>query len=113
MKDHYDFSNGRKNPHAAAIKEHGYSITVHYSPEDVSAFDDTKDLIEALVDLMPDEAAKRLLAHIKKEGYDLPDSIRLLDDDEMSNEPVPQQMATGEQICAEPEVPYRRQGDIE
>ena len=32
-----DFSKARKNPYAKRIKEHGYSITIHYSPEDVAA----------------------------------------------------------------------------
>ena len=39
MKEYYDFSNGRKNPHAATIKKQGYSITVHYSPQDIEEGD--------------------------------------------------------------------------
>jgi hypothetical protein len=31
-----DFSKARKNPYAERIREHGFSVTVHYSPEDVS-----------------------------------------------------------------------------
>ena len=31
-----DFTNARKNPHAESIRKYGYSITVHYSPEDVA-----------------------------------------------------------------------------
>jgi len=32
-----DFSKARKNPYAEKIRKHGYSITIHYSPEDVAA----------------------------------------------------------------------------
>jgi len=32
-----DFANARKNPFADRIKKHGYSITIHYSPEDVAS----------------------------------------------------------------------------
>jgi hypothetical protein len=65
-------SKGRKNPHAEKIKKEGYSVTVHYSPEDVANgdFDDTKDIVAALVDLMSKEEATRLLLHIK-ENYNL------------------------------------------
>lgn len=68
-----DLTKGRKNPHATKIKKEGYSITVHYSPEDVAEghFDDTKEIIQALVELMPSHDSKRLLAHIK-EHYELP-----------------------------------------
>ena len=31
-----DFSNVRKNPFAKRIKENGFSITVHYSSDDVA-----------------------------------------------------------------------------
>jgi hypothetical protein len=73
MKDFYDFSKGRKNPHAAKIKKEGYSITEHYSPQDVSdgLMDDTKDIIQALVELMSADDSKRLLIHIKNH-YHLP-----------------------------------------
>ena len=72
MKAHYDFSQGRKNPHAEAIRSKGYSITEHYSPEDVANgdIDDTKDIIAALVELMTREEATRLLRHIK-DNYNL------------------------------------------
>ena len=58
-----DFSTARKNPHAESIKKHGYSITIHYSPEDVANM--TKHSIEqidsiedmAWLDLDPDEIA--------------------------------------------------------
>jgi hypothetical protein len=66
-----DFSKGRKNPHASKIKREGYSITMHYSPKDITHLNDTKDIIEALVELMSEEESKHLLAHIK-ENYDLP-----------------------------------------
>ena len=47
MQEYYNFSNGRKNPHAATIKQQGNSITVHYSPQDIEEgdFDDTTHLI--------------------------------------------------------------------
>ncbi|MCL2426705.1 MAG: hypothetical protein FWD05_10265 [Oscillospiraceae bacterium] len=32
-----DFAKAKKNPYAKRIKENGYSITIHYSPEDVTA----------------------------------------------------------------------------
>jgi len=32
-----DFDRAVKNPFAKRIKEHGYSITIHYSPADVAA----------------------------------------------------------------------------
>jgi hypothetical protein len=32
-----DFRNARKNPYADKIKKHGYTIQIHYSPEDVAA----------------------------------------------------------------------------
>ena len=43
------------------------------SPEDIANghFDDTKDIIEALVGLMSVDESKRLLAYIK-DNYDLP-----------------------------------------
>ena len=80
MKECYDFSNGRKNPHAEKINKEGYSITVHYSPKDISDghFDDTKDIIQALVELMTVSDTKRLLTHIKN-NYDLPCSPDLWD----------------------------------
>ena len=31
-----DFSTARKNPFADKIKKHGYTIQIHYSPEDVA-----------------------------------------------------------------------------
>ncbi|MCL2056013.1 MAG: hypothetical protein FWH02_02195 [Oscillospiraceae bacterium] len=73
MKEYYDFSNGRKNPHAEAILKEGYSVTVHYSPQDIakSHLDDTKDIIQALVELMSADDLKRLVRHIRN-NYDLP-----------------------------------------
>ena len=32
-----DFAKSRKNPFAERIRKHGYSITIHYSPEDVAS----------------------------------------------------------------------------
>ena len=68
-----DFSKGRKNPHAKKIKESGYSITIHYTPDDIARgeLDDTKDILQALIELMSTDDAKRLLLHIKN-NYDLP-----------------------------------------
>ena len=73
MKEYYDFSKGRKNPHAEKILKEGYSITVHYSPQDIAEdnFDDTKDIIQALVEIMSADDSKRLLNHIR-DNYDLP-----------------------------------------
>ena len=73
MKEYYDFSKGRKNPHAEKILKEGYSVTVHYSPQDIAEghFDDTKDIIQALVELMSADDSKQLLAYIKN-NYDLP-----------------------------------------
>jgi hypothetical protein len=75
MKEYYDFSKGRKNSHAEKILKEGYSVTIHYSPEDITEgyFDDTKDIIQALVELISDDDAKHLLAHIK-DNYEFPSS---------------------------------------
>ena len=80
MKEYYDFSKGRKNPHAEKILKEGYSVTVHYSPQDIAEghFDDTKDIIQALVELMSEDDSKRLLTYIKN-NYDLPCSPDLWD----------------------------------
>ena len=68
-----DFSKARKNPHAATIKENGYSVIIHYSPEDVAngRIDDMKDIVQALVELMTESETKQLLQHIRN-NYDLP-----------------------------------------
>lgn len=73
MPEIIDFSKARKNPFADRIKKEGYSVTIHYSPEDVATgnIDDKKDIVAALVDLMTAEETARLLLHIK-ENYDLP-----------------------------------------
>jgi hypothetical protein len=67
MKAHYDFSKGLKNPYSETILQKGYSITEHYSPEDVANddIDDTKDIISALVELMTKEESTQLLLYIK------------------------------------------------
>ena len=72
MKAHYDFSKGRKSLHAEVILQKGYSITEHYTSEDIinGDFDDTKDIVAALVELMSKEEVTRLLRHIK-ENYNL------------------------------------------
>ena len=63
----------RKNPFADTINKNGYSVVVHYTPEDVAngTIDDSKDIAQALIELMPTPDVKRLLLHIK-ENYDLP-----------------------------------------
>ena len=73
MPEITDFSNGRKNPFAEKIKKEGYSITIHYSPEDVAngCIDDTKDILQALVELMTENEVKSLLRYIKN-NYNLP-----------------------------------------
>ena len=73
-----DFSKWRKNPHAKSIKEKGYSVTIHYAPEDVEnkEFDDSKDILQALVELMSTEDRKRLLQHIK-DNFNIPCSPSL------------------------------------
>jgi len=73
-------SNGRKNPHAEKIKKEGYSITVHYSPEDLTNghFDDSKEIVAALVGLMSKEETTRLLLFIK-DNYNLPCSPHVWD----------------------------------
>jgi len=53
-----DFSKARRNPYAEKIRKHGYSITIHYSPEDVARM--TKDTINKIkgldmLELDPDE----------------------------------------------------------
>ena len=53
-----DFSKARPNPYAEKIRKHGYSITIHYSPEDVARMTkDTLDKIKELdmLELDPDE----------------------------------------------------------
>jgi len=44
-----DFSSARPNPYAEKIKKYGYSITVHYSPEDVARM--TKNSIDKIKSL--------------------------------------------------------------
>jgi len=82
MPEITDFSKGRKNPFAEKIKKEGYTITTveHFSPEDIATgnFDDTKDIIQALLELMSVADSKRLLAHIK-EHYNIPCSPQLWD----------------------------------
>jgi len=60
IKEVTDFSNARKNPYADKIKKHGYSITIHYSPDDVARMTkQTLGKIQALdtLELDPDEVA--------------------------------------------------------
>jgi len=39
MKDHYDFTKGRKNPYAEKFRKEGYTIMIHYSPEAIAEMD--------------------------------------------------------------------------
>jgi len=55
-----DFTNARPNPYAEKIKKYGYSITIHYSPEDVERM--TKNTVDKMknldmLELDPDEIA--------------------------------------------------------
>jgi len=55
-----DFSNARPNPYAEKIRKYGYSITIHYSPEDVARMTkNAADKIKSLdmLELDPDEIA--------------------------------------------------------
>ena len=58
-----DFSTARKNPFAEKIKKHGYTIQIHYSPEDVArmtrqSIKDINDIEDmAWLDLDADEIA--------------------------------------------------------
>ena len=63
----------RKNPFAESINQKGYSVVIHYTPEEVASgdIDDSKDIAQALIELMSENDVKRLLMHIK-ENYDLP-----------------------------------------
>ena len=80
MPEITDFSKGRKNPFAEKIKKEGYSVTIHYSPEDVAngQIDDMKEVAQALVDLMSESEARQLVHHIK-DNYNLPCSPDLWD----------------------------------
>ena len=73
MPEITDFSKGRKNPFAEIIKKEGYSVTIHYSPQDVADgnIDDIKDIVQALIGLMTESEAKKLLLYIKN-NFDLP-----------------------------------------
>jgi len=44
-----DFSKARPNPYAEKIRKHGFSVTIHYSPEDVARM--TKDALEKIKNL--------------------------------------------------------------
>ena len=55
-----DFSNARPNPYAEKIRENGYSITIHYSPEDVARMTQNSFAIMENLDMLeldPDELA--------------------------------------------------------
>ena len=55
-----DFSTARPNPYAEKIRKYGYSITVHYTAEDVARMtQNAVDKIKSLdmLELDPDEIA--------------------------------------------------------
>jgi hypothetical protein len=55
-----DLSKARPNPYAEKIKQHGYSITIHYSAEDVARMtQNSTDIMKNLdmLELDPDEVA--------------------------------------------------------
>ena len=55
-----DFTNARPNPYAEKIRKHGYSIIIHYSPEDVAKMTQfASEKIKSLdiLELDPDEIA--------------------------------------------------------
>jgi len=69
-----DFSKAIKNPYAEKIRKHGYSITIHYSPEDV-AQDLQKTITRAedllTTDLDEDErSAMERYIHANKKAYE-------------------------------------------
>jgi len=51
VKDNYELKGvPRKNPYAERIKEHGYSISIHYdTPEDMKT-DDAVDTIKSILE---------------------------------------------------------------
>ena len=83
MSEITDFSKGRRNPFAERIKREGYTIrtTEYYTPKDVAGgyFDDTKEVLQALIDLMTVPESKQLLTYIR-ENYDLPCSPHIWKD---------------------------------
>ena len=57
-----DFSKAKRNPYAERIRKYGYSITIHYSPEDVAKM--TKRNLEQIKNLdmlQLDECEKKAL----------------------------------------------------
>jgi hypothetical protein len=55
-----DFSTARPNPYAEKIKKHGYSVTIHYSAQDVARMtQNSVDIMKNLdmLELDPDEIA--------------------------------------------------------
>jgi len=66
-----DFSTARLNPYAEKIKKHGYSITIHYSPEDVERMTkNTLDKIGKLDMLELDSDEKEALKKYKEAHKD-------------------------------------------
>ena len=64
IKEVTDFSKARKNPYAERIKKHGYSITIHYSPDDVARM--TKQTLEKIQALDMLELDADEIAALKK-----------------------------------------------
>jgi hypothetical protein len=57
MKDNYDFSNGRKNLYAKKLKEEGYTVMIHHSPEDIKHQDENTAIKAGREDFARDEYA--------------------------------------------------------
>jgi hypothetical protein len=73
MKDNYDFTNAKKNPYAEGLKN-GCTVTVRYGPDD-NAWDDVKEKIKALLEILPERDAERLLSYIVENfDFDLNDT---------------------------------------
>ena len=64
-----DFSTARKNPYFKRIMEHGFSITEHYSPEDVKSM--VKSICTRKIDLftLDPEEQKALERYRESHGY--------------------------------------------
>jgi len=50
IKEITDFSKVRKNPYANRIKKNGFSITVHYAPDDVEGI--INDICDKNIDFL-------------------------------------------------------------
>ena len=62
MMNEYNKEKIKKNPYAESRKQ-GYSIIINYGPGE-NAWDDTKEKIKALLEVLPSHEADRLLSYI-------------------------------------------------